>query len=237
MSRYSSRWSCSSRFRQSLINYQVGRRGLMAFEDDIKFDVRQDLRQLDLDRVRYDIDIVSAALASERVYSTQLELSLGLATITARDFLEAQRAYRASVTRVAGGRLAYIVRRAQLALNLELMMLDDAGFWPELNNKDYQPTFDPIYPCGAGPTYGELPRGVWPSKRIKRMLKVPPPGQPGCRGGRNDQGDGPAMQGPIFDDGAVIPEDAEVVPLPEADPIEEVDPRSDPQPDLLPHRE
>ena len=163
-------------FRQSLINYQVGRRALMALEDTIKFDARQDLRQLDLARVQYEIAVVSAALASERVYSTQLELSLGLGSTNARDFLEAQRAFRESVIQVANGRLGYIVNRAQLALDLELMVLDDEGVWPELNDEDYQPKSDPIYPFDADPTYGDLPHGVWPSKKIKRMRNVPTPG-------------------------------------------------------------
>ena len=52
--------------------------GTWITEDNIKFEVRQDLRQLDLSCVQYDIAVISAALAFERVYSTQLELSLGL---------------------------------------------------------------------------------------------------------------------------------------------------------------
>jgi hypothetical protein len=168
-----------NRFRQSLIDFQSGRRDLMAAEDIIKLEVRRDLRQLKVDRVQYDIDVVSAALASERVSSTQLELALGLATgtpVTARDFLEAQDAFRVNLSRVANRRFGYIVRRAELALNLELMLLDDAGFWPELNNEDYQPNFDPIYPFDAGPTFGELPHGVWPSRKVKRMRHAPLPG-------------------------------------------------------------
>ncbi len=163
-------------FRQSLINYQVARRSLMELEDNIKFSARQDLRQLSLDRVQYDISVISAALASERVYSTQLELSLGLATVTARDFLEAQRDYRANLSSVANGRLGYIVNRAKLAFDLELMLLDDDGLWPELNQEQYQPESNGVFPSNAGPTYGELPRGVWPSTKIKRMQGVRPPG-------------------------------------------------------------
>ena len=163
-------------FRRSLINYQVGRRSLMELEDNIKFSARQDLRQLSLDRVQYDISVISAALASERVYSTQLELSLGLATVTARDFLEAQRDYRSNLSNVANGRLGYIVNRAQLAFDLELMMLDDTGLWPELDQERYQPKSSPVFPPNAGSTYGDLPKGVWPSKKIKRMQGVRPPG-------------------------------------------------------------
>ncbi len=163
-------------FRQALINYQAGRRSLMSLEDNVKFSARQDLRQLSLDRVQYDISVISAALASERVYSTQLELSLGLATVTARDFLEAQRDYRANLSSVATGRLGYIVNRARLAFDLEVMLVGDDGMWAELNNEAYQPQPQREFPSNAGPTYGELPRGVWPSQKIKRMQQVPPPG-------------------------------------------------------------
>jgi len=164
-------------FKRSLINYQLGRRRLMALEDNIKFDVREDLRQLALDRVQYDIDVVSAALARNRVYSTQLAFALGQAEgVSARDFLEAQDTYRRELSTVANRRFGYIANRARLALDLELMMLDDTGLWPELNNEDYQPRFDPIFPFDADPTYGDLPPGVCPSKKIKRLLHVPPPG-------------------------------------------------------------
>ncbi len=163
-------------FRQALINYQVGRRSLMALEDNVKFNARQDLRQLSLDRVQYNISVVSAALASERVYSTQLELSLGLATVRARDFLEAQSAYRSNLSSVARGRLGYIVNRARLALDLELLLLDDRGMWPELNDESYQPERDSEFPENGGPTYGELPNGVWPSEKIKRMQNANRPG-------------------------------------------------------------
>jgi hypothetical protein len=148
------------------------------------------LRQLSLDRVQYDISVVSAALASERVYSTQLELALGLGSVNARDFLEAQAAYQRSLSAVANRRFGYIVHRAELALGLELMMLDDGGFWPDLNNEDYQPSCDPIFPCAAGPTYGDLPHGICPSKKIKRMRYVPPPGCRVLGVGRAAGGDG-----------------------------------------------
>jgi len=186
-------------FRRSLVNFQIARRSLMALEDNIKFSARQDLRQLSLDRTQYDISVISAALASERVYSIQLSLSLGLATVTARDFLEAQQAYRQSLTRVANGRLGYIVDRAQLALDLEAMLLNDAGYWPELNNEEYQPLFDPIYPFDAGRTYGDLAHGILPSKKIKRMLRAPLPGYQVI-------GEGQPMEDERVDDGGAAVE-------------------------------
>ena len=65
----------------------------MQAEDDIKFSVRNGIRSLALDREQYAVDVASAALAYERVVSTQLELRLGTGGITAFDYLLAQAAY------------------------------------------------------------------------------------------------------------------------------------------------
>ena len=203
-------------FRASLIDYQQGRRNLMALEDNIKLDVRQDLRQLDLNRVQYGIDIVSAALASERVYSTRLELSLGLANITARDFLEALAAYRRNLSNVANDRFNYIQQRAQLALDLELLVLNENGLWAELDNRGYQPEANPIYPFNAGPTYGDLPLNrVWPSQRIKRLLSAPPPGY---MPGHVIWSDDAETIAPPETDASALPETAPP-PVPEALPV------------------
>ncbi len=163
-------------YRQSLINYQVGLRSLMQTEDNIKFDVRNGLRQLELDKVQYEISVTSAALASERVSSTRLEFALGQGGVTARDFLEAQAAYRSAVTQVANGRIGYIVDRAQFALDLELMLLNDEGFWPQIYEEQYQPTPNVEYAPDAGPTYGDIPEFLKVSRKIKRMLHYGPPG-------------------------------------------------------------
>ena len=57
-------------------------------------------------------------------------------------------------------------------LNLELMQLDQNGFWPELYDESFQPT--PHFTMPPEGPYGTLPRRVWHSKRMKRMLLVPP---------------------------------------------------------------
>src|SRR5690606_38976462 len=89
-------------FRSSLINYNASLRSLMLLEDTIKLDVRNDLRQLTLNQEQYRIAVASAALAYERVISTRLQLQLGVQNVAARDFLEAQQAYTASLSSVAG---------------------------------------------------------------------------------------------------------------------------------------
>ncbi len=160
-------------YRRSLINYQRALRALTQLEDSIKFSVRNDLRNLVLQREQYLIDVASAALAYERVVSTSLEFRLGTGGVSARDFLEAQRAYTQSLSRVATSHIAYIVERTQLFLDLELLQVNENGFWEEINEEEYQPQSYFEIPPWAHPVYGELP-AVRYSKEIKQMLCIPP---------------------------------------------------------------
>src|SRR4029077_11346045 len=55
-------------YRQSLINYQGLRRAYMALDDQIQSSIRRDLRQLETDRLNFDItrrSLVAAARAVE----------------------------------------------------------------------------------------------------------------------------------------------------------------------------
>ncbi len=163
-----------NQFRQQLIDYQAALRRLMAAEDDIKLDVRNDLRDLALDQEQYRVDVASAGLAYERVVSTQLEQRLGIGGVTARDFLEAQDAYISALSSVAGRHIDYIVDRMELFLDTELLEVDELGLWNGLYDESVKPT--PYYqlPSHAYPFYGELPHGLHFSKAMRRMTQVPP---------------------------------------------------------------
>lgn len=163
-----------NRFRASLVNYNAGLRTLMEQEDEIKFDVRDSLRQLLLDQEQYRIDVASAALAYERRISTRLQLRLGVQNIRVEDVLDAQQAYTRSLNRLAGSHIQYILDRIGLFLDLELLEVDENGFWQQLYDDAHQPTTNLHLPEHALPVYGQLPRGTWPSHQIKRMLQVPP---------------------------------------------------------------
>ncbi len=160
-------------FRSSLINYNASLRSLMLLEDTIKLDVRNDLRQLTLNQEQYRIAVASAALAYERVISTRLQLQLGVQNVAARDFLEAQQAYTASLSSVAGVQIRYLLNRIELFLDLEQLYVGPDGFWSELYNRDQQPEVVTQLPQYALPAYGHLPHGVWYSKKVRRMLDVP----------------------------------------------------------------
>ncbi len=79
--------------------------------------------------------------------------------------------------RCANSRIGYIVDRARFALDLELMEIDTTGFWPQIDDPDYQPEANLEYPENAGPTYGDIPRFLLVSREIREMLDAPLPGE------------------------------------------------------------
>lgn len=188
-------------YRRALIDYNAGLRSLMQAEDTIKLDIRRGLRNLDLAKDQYEINVASAALAFERVVSTETELRLRVANVSARDFLESQSAYIEALSQVASRHIDYILDRMQLFFDMELMEVDDRGLWNALNDEAYQP--QPYYqlPTYALPAYGELPAGVWHSHLIRSMYDVPT---------------GVSTLGPLPDESS---EPSELAPEPSAAPV------------------
>ncbi|MCL4203288.1 MAG: TolC family protein [Pirellulaceae bacterium] len=163
-----------NQFRAALINYNVALRNLMALEDETKLSVRNTLRDLQVAREQYRIAVSSAALAFERVVSTRKQLEENYGNISARDVFEAQQDYTRSLTAVAAAHISYLVDRIQLFMDLELLEVDERGFWSELYVEDFQPQPNFHLPNYGAPVYGELPPGPWFSHKMKRMLHVPP---------------------------------------------------------------
>ena len=137
-------------------------------EDNVKFSVRNDLRAIDLGKQTYAISVASAALAKDRVTATELQLSLGVQNIRARDFLESQASYTSALNAVAAQHIDFILARMQLFLDLELLTVDNNDFWHELYDESVQPQ-----PQLDEPAYGRLTPHLKHSKRIRRMLEVP----------------------------------------------------------------
>jgi hypothetical protein len=163
-------------FREALINYQAGRRSLMALEDAIKADVRDGLRTLDETRIQYPISVTRAALAAEQALSVRLQLALGVQNVRSTDLIDALQASREALIDVANQRIGYLVDRARFVLDLELIELDSAGLWAQIGDLDYQPQPNTVYPEGAGPVYGELPRYLLMSREMREGSDKAPPG-------------------------------------------------------------
>ena len=160
-------------YRVALINYNLALRNLMELEDGIKFNIRNDLRNLQLDREQYAIAVASAALASDRRFGTRIQFQLQLGNVRALDVLEAQQAYTASLNSVARAHIDYILDRIDLFLNLELLQVDTNNFWPELYEESYSPEPRNSPVAGVGAAYGNLPGRVRYSDCIRRMEGVP----------------------------------------------------------------
>ncbi len=160
-------------FRLALVNYNVALRNLIEAQDNVKLDIRNELRAIALDRNQYEIAIASAALAYDRVTSTRMQVAMAQGNITARDFLEAQQAYTQSLSSVAQQHIGYIQDRIQFFLDLEQLQIDTVNYWPELRNESYpflpNTNFGSTTPDG----YGCLPDGPWYSDCMRRMEQVP----------------------------------------------------------------
>lgn len=155
-------------YRAALIDYQAGRRALIESEDQIKFSIREDLRQLRLRRNQYEISVARAALAYERVVSTRLQLQLAVGNVVARDFLEAQQAYTSALTSVARDHISFIRGRIDLFFDTESIRLDANGYWSggQDDALDLPPLPD-FYDVNPNP-YGRLPHGLHYSDEVRQ---------------------------------------------------------------------
>lgn len=161
-------------FRLALINYNAALRNVIGAQDNVKLDIRDDLRSLELDRNQYDIAIASAALAYERVVSTRMQLIMpGGRNVSARDFLEAQQAYTQSLSSVARQHIGYLADRIQFFLDLEQLQVDAVNFWPDLRNESYPFLPNTDFGSTTPDGYGTLPCGPWYSDCLRRMEQVP----------------------------------------------------------------
>jgi hypothetical protein len=160
-------------FRLALISYNAGLRNIMAAEDSIKLDVREDLRQLSLDRNQYTIAVASAALAYERVISTRLRLQLAVQNVAARDFLEAQQAYTNALSTIARQHVNYVLDRLELFFDLEAFDVDGCGHWEGVE-QDFGPAVNFDFPASNPRPYDWLPPRVWYSPSVRQMEHIPP---------------------------------------------------------------
>lgn len=164
-------------YRRALMDYQAGRRDLMALEDAIKLGIRDDFRTLEEARIQYPISVTRAALAAEQVISVKLQLAYGVQGVRSTDLLDALQSSREALIAVANARIGYLVDRARFVFNLDIMTLDTAGMWPAINDPAYQPEADLTYPDNAGPTYGDIPTALWVSEEIRKITDHPKPGE------------------------------------------------------------
>jgi hypothetical protein len=168
-----------NQYRASLIGYQRSRRNLMAFEDNIVTDARQDLRQLRQLAESYLLQQRSIELSYAQVdnaLSTFLAPpdpaardSAGNVAALTQQLLEAQNSLLQAQNDLYATWIGYQNFRMTLYLDLELLPLDARGLWID------EPLPTPPTDGPGGPPAGPaLPGGA---ERAPAPQPVPGPGR------------------------------------------------------------
>jgi len=124
-------------YRSSLVTLEQAVRSLQALEDNIKLNIRNQLRDMLESRESLRIQAQAVKLAERRVDSTSLLLKLGRAEI--RDVLEAQDALLSAQNALTSALVNYRVSELQLQANLGLLEVDANGLWREYSPATQRP--------------------------------------------------------------------------------------------------
>ncbi len=114
-------------YRSSLISFERQLRTLSLFLDDLKNDLRSDLRSLDQSRQSYDIQVRAKALADRRVENSELSLQAG--RIQVRDVVDAQTSRVQAYNAATAALVDYHLARMRLLLDLGVLKTSKEGFW------------------------------------------------------------------------------------------------------------
>lgn len=124
-------------YRASQIQYQRARRAWMNTRDQVVFDVRLNLRNLNLLRTQFEIARESLTIAARQVEQT--EIILRTATEATNEsqtlyLLNALQSLLEAKNALIGVWVAYETARMSLFRDLDLMVLDSRGMW--INERD-----------------------------------------------------------------------------------------------------
>jgi outer membrane protein TolC len=120
-------------YRASLIAYQRAKREYVALSDQIEFQIRNDLRQLERLRLSFEINRQQVLSAARQVENSRLELlrprqaGQGTNTITL-SLLQAYNSLLQARNALAANYINYEQQRVRLLINLEALQLDQRGF-------------------------------------------------------------------------------------------------------------
>jgi outer membrane protein TolC len=118
-------------YRDSLIGFERFVREVQRMEDQVKLEVREDLRVLQEARERLVIQTQQLTLAERRVDVTSRLVQVGRAE--ARDYLEAQSDLTDSKNALSLERVRYRLAELALQRDLDLLQIDPDGLWTELD--------------------------------------------------------------------------------------------------------
>lgn len=116
-----------NRYRLTIIDFERQLRTLALFLDNLKSDLREDLRTLDQSRQSYDIQTRAKQLADRRVESSELSLQAG--RVQVRDVVDAQTARVQAYNAATAALVEYHLTRMRLLLDLGVLKTAKEQFW------------------------------------------------------------------------------------------------------------
>jgi outer membrane protein TolC len=162
-------------YRTALINYQRERRTYMALSDQIEQAVRRDLRQLELQKLNFEIARLTLISATRQLEASRQRILMGrdaAGSSSTLDILNALNAQLGARNALSGGYINYEQLRVQLLLDLEAMQLDSRGYPIDERRSDAAHDFaaDRDVPAAAA-NPGDIPvlpppRNDFPAARI-----------------------------------------------------------------------
>jgi outer membrane protein TolC len=120
-------------YRNSFIVLQQAVRAVQGKEDEIKFQLRDELRVLLETRENYRIQTMAVDLAGKRVKSTELLLQAGRAQV--RDILDAQEALVSAQNALTSAIVNYRIAELELQRDMGVLVIDNKGLWSEYHPK------------------------------------------------------------------------------------------------------
>ena len=128
----------SINYRNSYIDLEESVRAVQILEDDIKLDIRNELRDMLEARENFHIQSQAVFVAEKRVKSVNLFLEAGRAQI--RDLLDAQDALLSSQNGLTSAAVDYRIKGLQIQRDMGLLKVDENGLWqeysPEMESDD-----------------------------------------------------------------------------------------------------
>jgi len=145
-------------YRSALIDYQQSKRNFYQFEDSVKGDLRELVRNLGRNRVRFELDRRSVQTQIENVEINRLELdrpidanNRSLGTTTARNLTEAIIGLNDAQNSYLSTWVQYEVLRRNLDFDMGTMQLDALGEWIDPGPIDDQIGMRALARMGAQP--------------------------------------------------------------------------------------
>ena len=145
-------------YRTALIDYQQSKRSFYEFEDSVKGDLRELVRNLGRNRVRFELDRRTVQVQIENVEINRLELdrpitatNTSLGTTTARNLTEAIIGLNNAQNSYLSTWVQYEVLRRNLDFDMGTMQLDSLGQWIDPGPIDNQIGIRALAMMGAQP--------------------------------------------------------------------------------------